>query len=90
MSTATETRPIKEDSLTEAQRDRSVLDARYRCDKCGAQAYVRTILKSNNALYWCSHHANKYKPIMKQQGVLREVYDELIRLQEDRKTGSEN
>lgn len=90
MTTATATRVIEETALTEAQRDKAVLDARYRCDRCGAQAYVRTILESNNALYWCSHHAKAYIPQMMAQDVLRETYSEEIRLLEDRKKGSEN
>jgi hypothetical protein len=90
MSTATKTRQIDETALTEEQRDKAVLDARYRCDRCGAQAYVRTILESNNALYWCGHHAKTYIPLMKAQDVLRETYSEEIRLIENRKQGSEN
>lgn len=91
MSTATlEKKIIERTSLEEEQRDKAVLDARYRCDRCGAQAYVRTILESQNALYWCLHHSKTYIPIMEAQGVLEEVYDEEIRLKEDRKKGSEN
>lgn len=90
MSTATLTKTIEHVSLSDEDRDKAVLDARYRCDRCGAQAYVRTILESNNALYWCGHHAKKYIPIMTELGVLQDIYDEEIRLQEDRKTGSEN
>lgn len=90
MATATATRPVKEDYLSEEDRDKAVLDARYRCDKCDAQAYVRTILESNNALYWCGHHAKAYIPLMKTQGVLQESYSEEVRLIEDRKKGSEN
>lgn len=81
---------IPHESLSDEHRDKAVLDARYRCDRCGAQAYWRTILESDNALYWCGHHAAKYIPVMTAQGVLQEVYDEAIRLQEDRKKGSEN
>jgi hypothetical protein len=81
---------VQKESLTEAQRDRAVLDARYRCDKCGAQAYVRTILTNGGALYWCLHHSKVYIPVMKEQEILDSVYDEEIRLKEDRKKGSEN
>jgi len=90
MTTATLVPDVKEETLAEAMRDRAVLDARYRCDRCGSQAYVRTILESNNALYWCSHHAKVYIPQMKEKRVLQEVYSEEIRLQEDRKKGPEN
>jgi hypothetical protein len=90
MGTITATRTIDETFLEEKDRDKAVLDARYRCDRCGAQAYVRTILESNNALYWCGHHAKTYIPLMKAQNVLQETYSEEIRLIENRKQGSEN
>ena len=28
-----------------------------RCDRCGAQAYVRAVLHSGGALQFCAHHA---------------------------------
>lgn len=27
-----------------------------RCDRCGAQAYVRTVLGSGSELFFCNHH----------------------------------
>lgn len=90
MSTATIEKKFEFTELTEAFRDKAVLDARYRCDRCGAQAYVRTILESENALYWCGHHAKVYIPLMDAQGTLKEVYSEEVRLKENRKQGSEN
>jgi hypothetical protein len=40
-----------------------------RCDRCGAQAYVRAVLLSGNELLFCSHHAKEYaeglKPVVK-------------------------
>lgn len=35
------------------------LDARHRCDACGAQAYVRADFASG-PLYFCAHHAKKH------------------------------
>lgn len=32
------------------------LTAMDRCDRCGAQAYVRTVLGSGSELLFCSHH----------------------------------
>lgn len=32
------------------------LAATDRCDRCGAQAYVRTVLGSGSELLFCSHH----------------------------------
>jgi hypothetical protein len=34
----------------------SELTATDRCDRCGAQAYVRTVLGSGSELLFCSHH----------------------------------
>jgi hypothetical protein len=40
-----------------------------RCDRCGAQAYVRAVLLSGNELLFCAHHAKEYaaglKPVVK-------------------------
>jgi hypothetical protein len=32
------------------------LSAVDRCDRCGAQAYVRTVLGSGSELLFCAHH----------------------------------
>jgi len=67
-----------------------ILHSGERCDRCGAQAYVRHTLESGNELQWCLHHAKMYRPIMEAQGVLWKAYTEEARLVEDRKKGSEN
>jgi hypothetical protein len=36
--------------------DARVLTATDRCDRCGAQAYVRTVLESGFELLFCNHH----------------------------------
>lgn len=35
------------------------LDARHRCDRCGAQAYVAVVLISGGRLDFCGHHFDK-------------------------------
>ena len=44
------------------------LNALDRCDRCGAQAYVRAILLSGGQLLFCAHHAKAYaqglKPVV--------------------------
>ena len=40
--------------------DSTPLNALDRCDRCGAQAYVRAILVSGGQLLFCSHHAKSY------------------------------
>ncbi|GAA1349185.1 DUF7455 domain-containing protein [Falsarthrobacter nasiphocae] len=32
------------------------LTAKDRCDRCGAQAYVRAVLSSGGELLFCAHH----------------------------------
>lgn len=36
------------------------LNAVDRCDRCGAQAYVRAVLLSGGELLFCGHHAKEY------------------------------
>lgn len=36
------------------------LTAADRCDRCGAQAYVRVTLGSGGELLFCAHHGRKY------------------------------
>lgn len=42
----------------------SPLTASDRCDRCGAQAYVRVILTSGGELLFCGHHARKHLPAL--------------------------
>lgn len=37
------------------------LNSSDRCDRCGAQAYVRVVLGSGSELLFCSHHGRKYE-----------------------------
>ena len=37
------------------------LTAMDRCDRCGAQAYLRVELSSGGELLFCAHHANKHR-----------------------------
>ena len=41
------------------------LTAMERCDRCGAQAYVRVTLESGGELTFCAHHAREYEPRLK-------------------------
>lgn len=40
------------------------LNARDRCDRCGAQAYVRVTLESGFDLFFCAHHARAHHDAM--------------------------
>lgn len=52
-------------------RDLTALD---RCDRCGAQAYVRVELASGRELLFCAHHAREHAD--KLQQVAASIYDE--------------
>ena len=38
----------------------SPLTASDRCDRCGAQAYLRVHLASGSELFFCAHHAREH------------------------------
>lgn len=49
-----------------------------RCDRCGAQAYVRVQLASGGELLFCGHHAREHAD--KLQKVAAAIHDETGRL----------
>ncbi|GAB7190003.1 hypothetical protein NUM3379_07090 [Kineococcus sp. NUM-3379] len=49
-----------------------------RCDRCGAQAYVRVLLGSGGELLFCAHHGREHRQAL--QGVAAEIQDETGRL----------
>ncbi len=46
----------------------STLTAADRCDRCGAQAYVRVVLASGDLLF-CGHHAKAYEDKLRESAV---------------------
>lgn len=54
------------------------LTATDRCDRCGAQAYVRVMLGTDSELLFCSHHWHANADALRT--VASDVYDELDRL----------
>ena len=56
------------------------LTAVDRCDRCGAQAYVRATLLSGGELLFCGHHAKEYAEKLK--AVSLNLHDETARLNE--------
>ena len=54
------------------------LTATDRCDRCGAQAYVRVLLSSRLELLFCAHHNRQYASALANIAV--EVQDETMRL----------
>jgi hypothetical protein len=54
------------------------LTALDRCDRCGAQAYVRVLLPSRLELLFCAHHNRKHARALAEIAV--EIRDETRRL----------
>ena len=55
------------------------LNALDRCDRCGAQAYVRVVLESSGGeLLFCAHHARAVEATLKP--ISAEWHDETSRL----------
>ena len=74
--------------IVEATKD-FILNATYRCDRCGSQAYVMVTLMDNKGdLYFCRHHAHKWEEPLK--ALAETWYSEESRLNENKKQGSEN
>ena len=54
------------------------MNALHRCDRCGAQAYVRIILRSRQDLLFCAHHYRQHEPALAKVAVA--IQDETQRL----------
>lgn len=54
------------------------LTAADRCDRCGAQAYLRVTLPSGGELFFCAHHARAHQD--KLQQVALNLQDETSKL----------
>lgn len=56
------------------------LTAADRCDRCGAQAYVRVMLNSGGDLLFCAHHMRKHDTSLRE--IASDIQDETNRLHE--------
>lgn len=56
----------------------SPLTAVDRCDRCGAQAYVRAVLLSGSELLFCAHHWHENEAALRK--VAGTIHDERDRL----------
>lgn len=70
----TEKRP----HVTTAVAPSAALTAADRCDRCGAQAYLRVELVSGGELLFCAHHAREHQGKLRQ--VAANIQDETNRL----------
>ncbi|MGD8213838.1 DUF7455 domain-containing protein [Aestuariimicrobium sp. Y1814] len=64
--------------MSSATVEETTLDASNRCDRCGAQAYLRVTLNSGGQLLFCAHHGRAHHD--KLQQVALTIQDETARL----------
>ena len=67
--------------MTTAVAPSTALTAADRCDRCGAQAYLRVELQTGGELLFCAHHAREHGDALKQVAVT--VHDETHKLGKD-------
>ena len=65
--------------------DTAPLTAHDRCDRCGAQAYVRATLPGGTELLFCGHHGNEHRPNLLVAGAA--LHDETEKLLIARESG---
>ncbi len=66
--------------MTTAVATSAPLTAEDRCDRCGAQAYLRVELQSGGELLFCAHHAREHGDKLKEIAAI--VIDETHKLTE--------
>jgi len=64
------------------------LSAVDRCDRCGAQAYLRVELAGGGDLLFCGHHAREHGDKLREIAV--SVHDETSKLADRPSTAGEN
>jgi len=64
--------------VTTAVAPTAALSAADRCDRCGAQAYLRVELQSGGELLFCAHHAREHGEKLREIAV--QVIDETDKL----------
>jgi hypothetical protein len=67
-----------EAEVTTAVATSAPLTAEDRCDRCGAQAYLRVELQSGGELLFCAHHAREHGDKLKE--IAATVIDETHKL----------
>ena len=80
----TSTQPAT-DATTTPVASAAPLTAADRCDRCGAQAYVRATLPGGTDLLFCGHHGNEHRPSLLVAGA--SIVDETDKLLVARESG---
>ena len=55
--------------MTSALASHPPLTAQDRCDRCGAQAYIRVTLASGGELLFCAHHGRAHESKLREVSV---------------------
>lgn len=55
-------------AVLDADADTQALAITDRCDRCSAQAYVKTTMPSGSELLWCGHHFAGYEASLAASG----------------------
>jgi hypothetical protein len=58
--------------------DDAALTAADRCDRCGAQAYVRVTMPGGSQLLFCAHHGKEHADKLRQ--VALNIHDETSKI----------
>jgi hypothetical protein len=85
--TATQTR-VRPDVTTATAPSAAPLTAVDRCDRCGAQAYLRVLLKGGGELLFCAHHAREHSEKLRE--VAEHVHDETDKLADGAESPSDD
>jgi len=73
--------------VTTALATSSALSAADRCDRCGAQAYLRVELQSGGELLFCAHHAREHGDKLRE--IAANVIDETNKLSDTRASATD-
>ena len=74
--------------MTTALAPRTPLTAADRCDRCGAQAYLRVELARGGELLFCAHHAREHGDKLREIAI--SVHDETDKLSDTPATAPED
>ncbi len=66
----------------------AALTAADRCDRCGAQAYLRVQLAGGGELLFCAHHARQHGERLREVAIT--IQDETERLEKSGASSSES
>jgi hypothetical protein len=70
----------REGDVTSALASHPPLTAADRCDRCGAQAYIRATMPSGGELLFCAHHGHAHETKLRE--IAAQIHDDSSQLVE--------